>query len=639
MGIFGRRIDIKNASKTTYSDEDLRKLDLNYRNEFQIDREKRIYTPFRKEMPRAWQSQVRDMAFEKILDDRIFSFRHMLVIPNPYGASVQTAMLLFNTPKEYRVRYRIFGKLEGTDFVGETRMTTRHRVPVIGLYKGYTNKLILELIDAEGEVYQRRDLKIYTRDIPLGQQNIVTKVEHSQTSCFPFVLVNGFRFKPVVFDQNGEVRYSLQIRTDRTGMIPLENGRFLYVDATVNRVASNGGKVACQYHEMDYMGRVYQTYLLDYPVGRYAAQNGDSLFLLTSSAEGYTDDCIVELDRCTGQIRRKCLLEDLIGDKYKKKGDWIVASGMQYVQGQLILTMRRYHTVVSIDWEKQSVNWVLAPDPIWRDTALAGKLLRSVDQNIVDGYMPESPEIQMQEDGHILIRLYCIQNKGSVPVEGAVSDDDSRIDFYELYPKEQTFHKLRSVAVVKSQRDAGCVYREQEDRILSLSGMLLRRTENLRACIEELDGQTGQMINRLRLCKRYRSAWVFAPDIEAYSVPLQHDLDAVKGSLEPPEKFTGSLPEPVPEKLKKKVFGNIRVSDTLFLFAFFAGSVQNVYLIGETYSYVQRFSKLAPQKRRSSFCMTLDQLELDEYQVYVEVDDQIYHLKNEIRVERSQKEK
>ena len=631
MGIFGRRIDIKNATKTTYSDEDLRKLDLNYRNEFQIDREKRIYTPFRKEMPRAWQSQVRDMAFEKILDDRIFSFRHMLVIPNPYGASVQTAMLLFNTPKEYRVRYRILGKLEGTDFVGETRMTTRHRVPVIGLYKGYTNKLILELIDAEGEVYQRRDLKIYTRDIPLGQQNIVTKVEHSQTSCFPFVLVNGFRFKPVVFDQNGEVRYSLQIRTDRTGMIPLENGRFLYVDATVNRVASNGGKVACQYHEMDYMGRVYQTYLLDYPVGRYAAQNGDSLFLLTSSAEGYTDDCIVELDRCTGQIRRKCLLEDLIGDKYKKKGDWIVASGMQYVQGQLILTMRRYHTVVSIDWEKQSVNWVLAPDPIWRDTALAGKLLRSVDQ--------ESPEIQMQEDGHILIRLYCIQNKGSVPVEGAVSDDDSRIDFYELYPKEQTFHKLRSVAVVKSQRDAGCVYREQENRILSLSGMLMRRTENLRACIEELDGQTGQMINRLRLCKRYRSAWLFEPDIEAYSVPLKHDIDAVKGNLEPPEKFTGSLPEPVPEKLKKKVFGNIRVSDTLFLFAFFAGSVQNVYLIGEKHSYVQRFTGLAKKQQKESFCMTLDQLELDEYQVYVEVDDQIYHLKNEIRVERSQKEK
>ena len=639
MGIFGRRIDIKNATKTTYSDEDLRKLDLNYRNEFQIDREKRIYTPFRKEMPRAWQSQIRDMAFEKILDDRIFSFRHLLVIPNPYGASVQTAMLLFNTPKEYRVRYRILGKSEGTDFVGETCMTTRHRVPVLGLYKGYTNRLILELIDGDGEVYQRRDLRIYTRDIPLGQQNIVTKVEHSDASCFPFILVNGLRFKPVVFDQNGEVRYSLQIKTDQTGMIPLENGRFLYVDATVNRVGSNRQKRACQYHEMDYMGRVYQTYLLDYPIGRYAAQKEDSLFLLTSSAEGYADDCIIELDRSSGEIRKKCMLEALIGDKYKTNGNWIVASGMQYVQGQLILTMRRYHTVISIDWEKQSVNWVLAPESIWRGTVLEDKLLASDSQDRMDGYMPESPDIYVQEDGRLRIRLYCIQNKGNVPAEGAVSDDDSRIDFYEIDPEKHTFHKRRSVAVVKSQRDAGCVYRDQEDRILSLSGMLMRRTENLRACIEELDGQTGRMINRLRLCKRYRSAWIFTPDIEAYSIPLKHDLNAIKGSLEPPERYTGQLPEPVPEKLKKKIFGNIRVSDTLFMFAFAAGSVSRVYLIGEKHSYVQEFSNLAPKRRKESFCMTLDQLELDEYQVYVEVDNQIYHLKNEIRVERSQKEK
>ena len=120
---------------------------------------------------------------------------------------------------------------------------------------------------------------------------------------------------------------------------------------------------------------------------------------------------------------------------------------------------------------------------------------------------------------------------------------------------------------------------------------------------------------------------------------MKHDLKAIKGSLEPPERYTGQLPEPVPEKLKKKIFGNIRVSDTLFLFAFAAGSVSRVYLIGEKHSYVQEFSNLASQRRKESFCMTLDQLELDEYQVYVEVDNQIYHLKNEIRVERSQKEK
>lgn len=639
MGIFGRRIDIKNATKTTYSDEDLRKLDLNYRNEFKVDREKRIFTPFRRVMPRAWSSQVRDMVFEKILDDRAFSFRHLLVIPNPYGASVQTAMLLFNTPQEYKVRYRVLGKTEGTDFVGETCMTTRHRVPIMGLYKGYTNKLILELIDKTGEVYQRRDLRIYTREIPLGLQNIVTKVEHSSLSDFPFVLVNGYNFKPVVFDQNGEVRYSLQIKTDRTGMIPLENGRFLYVDASVNRVTDAGNSRACQYHEMDYMGRVYQTYLLDYKIGRYAAQNKDSLFLLTASEDGYSDDCIIELDRKTGRICKKCLLADLIGDKYRSPGNWIVASGMEFINGQLILTMRRYHTVLSIDWNEQKVNWALAPESIWRGTVLEDKLLKSEDDAVVDGYMPESPDIRLLEDGSMKMRLYCIQNKGAVPAEGAISDDDSRIDFYELHPAKGSFKKLRSVAVVKSQRDAGCIYNETADRILSLSGMLMRRTENLHACIEELDGQTGQMKNRLRLCKRYRSAWIFDPDIESYSVPLAHDVDAVKGNLAPPEEYCGKLPEEVPEKLKKRIFGNIRISDTLFLFSFFAGTVQNVYLVGEKHSYVQHFSHLKKKDVKESFCIMLDQLELDEYQVYVEVENQIYHLKNEIRVERSHNEK
>ena len=86
---------------------------------------------------------------------------------------------------------------------------------------------------------------------------------------------------------------------------------------------------------------------------------------------------------------------------------------------------------------------------------LADKLLKSVDREKMDGYMPESPNIQVQEDGSLKLRLYCIQNKGNVPAEGAVSDDDSRIDFYNIDPVRKSFQKERSIAVVKSQRDAG----------------------------------------------------------------------------------------------------------------------------------------------------------------------------------------
>lgn len=617
----------------------MKKLDMNYRNEFQVKRKKRIYTPIRKELPRAWRTQLRDMSFERILDDRLFTFKHLLVVPNPYGASVQTAMLLFNTSEECRVRYRVIGKTEGTDFVGETEVTTRHRVPVMGLYKGYTNKLELELLNPEGTVIQRRELRIYARDIPLALQNIVTKVEHSEDSCFPFILVNGLRFNPVVFDQNGEVRYSLQIKTNRMGMIPLQDGHFLYADTSVNRAGAGVRSVACQYHEMDYMGRIYRTYLLDFPVGNLAAQREDSLFLVTASEKKYVHDSILELDRSTGRTIRKCLMVDILGTKYQDRRSWVVISGLDFCGDQLLITMKRFHTVLSLDWETQSVNWVLAPESVWRDTPLQDKLLTSVNEDQVDGYMTEKPSVRQLEDGSLQLRLYCIQNKGSVPAEGAVSDDDSRIVFYRVDGAAGTFEKLRSVAVVKSKRNGRCIYLEERDRILSLSGFLMRRSENLRACIEELDGTTGRMLNRLRLCKGYRSAWLFEPDISSYAEPLSHDMDVVVGGLEPPEPFRGTLPEASEDKLRKKIFGNIRVVDELFLFAFRPGTVQRVYLIGEKYSYVQDFSRLKRLPKKKSFSIALDQLEYDEYQVFVEVENQIYHLKNEIRVERSKKEK
>jgi hypothetical protein len=282
---------------------------------------------------------------------------------------------------------------------------------------------------------------------------------------------------------------------------------------------------------------------------------------------------------------------------------------------------------------------VLAPEEIWKQTPLEEKLLTSRDGSRVDGYMLDKSDIQPLEDGALQLVLYCIQNKGSVPVPGAVSDDDSRIDFYRVDVREKTYEKQRSVAVVKSKRNSSCIYRKESGRMLSLSGFLMRRSENLRACVEELDAADGRMINRLRLCKGYRSAWTFEPDIASYAKPLIPDTGVVMNNLQPPKPFAGTLPPESDEKLKKKILGNIRVSDELLLFAFRPGTVQKIYLIGEKYSYVQDFSHLQKKPRKISFSIALGQLECDEYQVYAEYDDQVYHLKNEIRIELSKKKK
>lgn len=69
-----------------------------------------------------------------------------------------------------------------------------------------------------------------------------------------------------------------------------------------------GQIVPCRYHEMDYMGRVYRTFLLDFPIMGGVAQKGNSLYLVTSSDEKHIADKIIELDINSGSILKECNL-------------------------------------------------------------------------------------------------------------------------------------------------------------------------------------------------------------------------------------------------------------------------------------------------------------------------------------------
>lgn len=113
-------------------------------------------------------------------------------------------------------------------------------------------------------------------------------------SQFGFIMLNTAIGSPVAIDRNGDVRYSIQIKTGKLGMIPLANGHFLLVDKTANRIDKYGRVTPCRYHEMDYMGRVYRTYLLEYRIGRAITQHGDSLFFVTASDDGHLSDRIAE---------------------------------------------------------------------------------------------------------------------------------------------------------------------------------------------------------------------------------------------------------------------------------------------------------------------------------------------------------
>lgn len=304
MGLFQKYfVNVRHGTKITYSESDLRKLDRTYEKEVFPKGTKKIRSPFRKVPQQAYLTQVRDYAFERILDNHMYTFQHILVVPNPYDVVKQSALLLFNSSKETKIRYRVLGDTPETDFAGETEYTKRHRVPVMGLYLKRSNKVELEMVDLEGNVVKRRMLRIYVSESSKNINGVKIEKRGKNLPYFPYIMVSSVSGYPFAVDRNGDVRYSIQLSVSTAGMIPLANGHFLYEDHTANRMGKNGKIISCRYHEMDYLGRVYRTFLLDYPIVRAIAQNGNILYLVASLFVSEKKRQLLEFDLESGNVR------------------------------------------------------------------------------------------------------------------------------------------------------------------------------------------------------------------------------------------------------------------------------------------------------------------------------------------------
>ncbi len=381
MGLFGNHfVEVKRGTKITYSESDLRKLDRTYEKEVFPEGQKKIMSGFRRIPQQAYLTQVRDYAFEKILDNHMYTFQHLLVIPNPYDMVKQAALLLFNSSKEAKIRYRVIGDTPEADFYGETGYSTRHRVPVMGLYLGRSNKVELEMLDTEGAVVKRRMLRIFVSASSRNEEDIIKEKFNKKLSQFPFILISGIAFDPIAIDCNGAIRYSIQLRSKKIGMIPLENGHFLYEDRTANRMDKKGRPRPCRYHEMDYLGRVYRTFLLDFQVLKVEAQRGPDLFLLVD-AQGTGHKKIVKLNLEDGGIVWDCSLPEKNQDIFRGRVCRCMPKDSEEVSDNCIFTQDKKGALLCYDLrqKKQKEKRIERKAVLIEKDSETGEIQRQVD--------------------------------------------------------------------------------------------------------------------------------------------------------------------------------------------------------------------------------------------------------------------
>lgn len=270
-----------------------------YENVFKRPQADCIKTNISEEKMYSRISQEKDWFLELQLRSDKYTFNNMLAVTDPYGEAPLTALVLFTTMMDYRVRATVAGDTEDTGIVFEYSATKRHRIPLLGLYPGRGTQIVIELLDENGESCDRRSFVIETEPLPEELQDVVRVQKVSTSPDFPYVFVAGGRdVPPFMFDRDGNIRYYLAKKPNRYGVFPLSQGRFLFMEGTIC-TPSYGEPYSVQMYDMDYLGRVGRTYLVRNGAHHAVCEKTQegSLIIAGSSLDGHCGDMILEIDR------------------------------------------------------------------------------------------------------------------------------------------------------------------------------------------------------------------------------------------------------------------------------------------------------------------------------------------------------
>lgn len=150
--------------------------------------------------------------------------------------------------------------------------------------------------------------------------------------------------------------------------------------------------------------------------------------------------------------------------------------GGNYIMGSSSFSGSSENAVVKVDWETFELKWILSNPNFWEKTEMKGKLLQ-----------PEGD-----------IKWFYQQHAAYVTV-------------FDIYEEEKRVTMVRTVPLPKSTIRSNAILQERCNRLFHMSANLLKPIEGAKGLIEELNYETGEVINSYLVKPGFFSVYPFAP--------------------------------------------------------------------------------------------------------------------------------
>ncbi|MCD7820424.1 MAG: aryl-sulfate sulfotransferase, partial [Lachnospiraceae bacterium] len=502
-----------------------------------------IETDLDTEMTMPEQTQAISDAIVSEVETNGYTFDTPLVIQNPYQNTPLTAVVAFRTDEECEVRVTVKGKTEDQDITDVIDAASLHVVPVLGLYAGYENTVVLELLDADGNTTDTRTITIETEALPADLQGEVETGSYTTASSMDLMLVSGLSAPyAYAFDETGEIRWYCTIEWEYYGLFILENGHLLMEAENVlypNASMPN----SCEFWEMDYLGRVYNVYY--FPEGVHhdiKEMTPDGNFLvLTNSNDGYEQNMIQEIERETGEVVKSLNLNELFeGLEYIDRDDWCHTNTVSYDEetDSILISCRNLHSVIRIDWSTDEILWILSDPSMWEGTEYEDKVLTATEdfqwhyqqhaayvlEEDLDGN-PDTAEIMLFDNHYAAYRT----------LESYDYTNASYVKIYSVDAENMTVTQLKNYETAYSVITSNAFYMSDENRVFSVNAYLSAylSTEN-RGQIYEMDYDTREILNTWLITHRFYRGYAVSFSMNDCAGEYTLSENSVRGTLRAP---------------------------------------------------------------------------------------------------------
>lgn len=294
-----------------------------------------------------------------------YTLQNPLVKYNPYFINPLAAVVLFKTEKETAVTVTVKGKTKAADFSHTFPKATTHILPIVGLYKNYTNKVEIKPYRSEGVT-----IEIEVGDVaPDIMEYCDTTPEYFQDNVM--ILSPSGLFCPCGFDYAGDLRWYLSAmcvfdyKRLRNGNLLIGSDRLLKLPYYMSGL-----------YEMSPVGKIYKEYRIPggYHHDQFEMPDGNLLVLTEDLRSETVEDMCVLIDRETGEILKtwdykNCLTPgDGAGCSYTDE-DWFHNNAVWYDKNTNSLTFSGRHidSMVNIDYETGALNWIIGDPRNWSE--------------------------------------------------------------------------------------------------------------------------------------------------------------------------------------------------------------------------------------------------------------------------------